>query len=1730
MFVPLAAFVLAFAIDPPAPAELRAALKDESRSVRAKAAVELFRSQGAPVADLLPGLLAGRSDSDPAVRAAADAAWAGIGPGVRASLPFVRRSLAAGADPQGAKKAADGFAKAGLDAVPGLLDALADEKPTQAGAFVSPRLRVTPLARPVSGPSGGASRLTEAVALTFVALGPPAIPTLTEALADDNPVVREVAATVIGRMATPPSPRDARPRELTDALRPTLPALIARFRDPDPGVRQRAAEAVGQIGTATPATVPALAAALAHRDPAVRRAAVTALKGADPTAEPVKPALVAALDDPEPGVRVAAAELLCKLDPPLPAALVTLVAELRTRDNLTRAAAGQVLESVAARAKPAAPALRAMTRDRDPMARVYAGRALARLGGEDAAAGIATLNGLLVDESAGVRVGAAEGLWEAGRVEDAMPSVVAALGSPDGSASGVAAALLQRVPPNGPQTAAVVTALGAALADAPPAARQQLLTVLQRIGTASRPASVSVARLLRAGDDGTRQQAVSTLRMIGVTKEAVPDLVEGMRAANDYSRQQVAELLRGLGPDAREGVPALVALAKDGPPLARVHAIRVLLRVSPDDLGGAGPALAELLKSPDRRAQMQAVQLLYEFGTRPPKTVIPALLEAVRSPDPSLRAMAGSALARAGEAGGPEVRAAFKQMLADKNPDVRLQAATLLDQAGAGEREAITNALIEVLGAKDVAFRLRVADVLRRQGEAGAKSALVALRAVLADGDPGQRLEAARQLLQPAPAPRGEAAVLAPVTAEDKAAAVAVINKVLTDGPTNRRPVALAALLTADPEHVSAARDGLVAAAADPDANIRLSAARVLTRIGPDGREQAVRLYADLAADRNEYIRMQAMTGLRELSPDAALAEVLTAQLLGDPATRLQAIQEVGRLSRVAAGQALPALRELLTDPTPLVRSQVAMALARVGDPADVEAAGKTLMTLAKDGPEGVRTVAVTALRKLGPPWADRAKPVVRTLLTAEQNSTRLAAARELLRDRAEDRRPIVPVVRELTRQGQPHERAQAAELLLQADPATAAEAVGILRQMLADRQARSHAAAALTKLGPEHDAALLPAARDLLRDPDRAARYAGVQLAHRFAPQLADLATNLAELMADFGTGGPAAAALAAMGEPGVKLLVAALDRPGPEGAAAVWGLQAAEAVGPTVVPKLIAMARSDDRTTRQNGESLLKRFKAEAVPALLKMLAGGAADDRRHAARLLGRLSPLDRATLSALEAATGDADAEVRRAAARAAYRGKSRTVAVVREVANAIRTGDETSRQEATSAVLGPGPIPELVAAALRAALADTSGPVRVAAASALQADPVSADAAAGVLIAAVRDPVLRVQALTVVTTPGPKPGRLRELIPDLKAVVANPPPGVYWHLTGQAVATLRAFDCPDLGRFLAGTVKSGRPQDIGSAHLAALRASGAEGMAVVRSLALTPAGAPLRSAALAELGRAAADDPSVVPVLVEQLHTAGDFGRSDELRAVGLAGPAGRAAGPALAALLADPDARRYAAVAIAQVGCPEGREEAYAELRTALRLAAGNRSTPTLAELVDAVGRFGPAAADAVQTLTPLLAGRDSFTRIKAAEALGRIGPPAARSAAALRSALTTDDVWLRSQAAVALWRVSGDGGRVVPVLAELLAEFADPQPDAVKSSRGGWVFVPESLAPAAWNGYDVRTMRRLMIQTLGEIGRPVTHVVPALELATRDWDPVVRAAAADALKRIRSAQPEGRP
>ena len=136
---------------------------------------------------------------------------------------------------------------------------------------------VPPLIEKLKGPNLPQIQRT-VDALTII--GEPAIPELTRALKNPDPLVRTSAAQTLGLIGDPAAP--------------AIPDLIKLLKDSEPAVRGMAATALGYMGPAAKEAVPALRQTRWDTNSDVRRQVVTALeniraKPADIPAQPTEP-------------------------------------------------------------------------------------------------------------------------------------------------------------------------------------------------------------------------------------------------------------------------------------------------------------------------------------------------------------------------------------------------------------------------------------------------------------------------------------------------------------------------------------------------------------------------------------------------------------------------------------------------------------------------------------------------------------------------------------------------------------------------------------------------------------------------------------------------------------------------------------------------------------------------------------------------------------------------------------------------------------------------------------------------------------------------------------------------------------------------------------------------------------------------------------------------------------------------------------------------------------------------------------------------------------------------------------------------------------------------------------------------------------------------------------------------------------------------------------------------
>jgi HEAT repeat protein len=350
-----------------------------------------------------------------------------------------------------------------------------------------------------------------------------------------------------------------------------------------------------------------------------------------------------------------------------------------------------------------------------------------------------------------------------------------------------------------------------------------------------------------------------------------------------------------------------------------------------------------------------------------------------------------------------------------------------------------------------------------------------------------------------------------------------------------------------------------------------------------------------------------------------------------------------------------------------------------------------------------------------------------------------------------------------------------------------------------------------------------------------------------------------------------------------------------------------------------------------------------------------------------------------------------------------------------------------------------------------------------------------------------------------------------------------PQGVY--LSMRAAVALHRAGSPD-GVGLIVDAARRAPGHTATPYVYALLECGPEGVAALRKLTAYE-DPTIRAAAVDAIGSAARKDPGVVADLTGLLKDRDPSIRLRALTALGAAGPNAKSAAPAIAGLLKDPSpqTRLEAAVALAHIGTTDGRVEALALLRSAL---TGRVPGTVQTRTIEAVGRLGADAADAVPDLRRFLTGPDDALKMVAAEALGRIGKPAAAAAPRLTELLRDSQPAVKTHAAVALWRITGEAEPVVPTLTAavnhpgLRRTAVQHRPVYYSSPVGSYWGPPSAQFTPPYAQPEMATPPALLaVRTLGEIGPPARPAADALRQLEKDTDLELREAAAAALKRI---------
>ncbi|MCG8583880.1 MAG: HEAT repeat domain-containing protein [Pirellulales bacterium] len=447
---------------------------------------------------------------------------------------------------------------------------------------------------------------------------------LVKQLSAEEPKQRADAAEKLGDMGA--SAADA------------VPALVKALSDDAPLVRAQAANALGDIGKPSLPAVDDLAKLLKDPDARVRRAVLDAFGKIRPGPDKAVPILSKAFKDADPSVVARALHSISEAGDRVVPAMIELL-----KDDGTRYWALVVLHDLGPEAKDAVPALVEILSDKRPEVRMEALMVLAAIGpdAKDAAAAVVKQ---LDDPEIAVKRAAA---LAAGRIGPACvaatPKLRDAYQKADEFHKNIAIWALAKIRTDNPayrQTAIEKLLIGLRNKDRQIQAACSRGLIDLKLNEAETQRMVGIlAKVLQTGEEPNKHEAAHALSVIG--EPAVKALIHGLK--HPSVQVPVASVLGGMGPKAKEAIPALLWVVDNGRAEARREALLALANIASEDPSAVIPAFTKTLKDPVEELQIMGVFALGKMGPAA-KSSVPDIAKMISPKNPQLSRIAAWAL------------------------------------------------------------------------------------------------------------------------------------------------------------------------------------------------------------------------------------------------------------------------------------------------------------------------------------------------------------------------------------------------------------------------------------------------------------------------------------------------------------------------------------------------------------------------------------------------------------------------------------------------------------------------------------------------------------------------------------------------------------------------------------------------------------------------------------------------------------------------------------------------------------------------------------------------------------------------------------------------------------------------------------------------------------------------------------------------------------------------------
>ena len=660
----------------------------------------------------------------------------------------------------------------------------------------------------------------------------------------------------------------------------------------------------------------------------------------------------------------------------------------------------------------------------------------------------------------------------------------------------------------GPASGEAVQFLTEALKDKDNSVRYYAAEAIGKINVSGLTALVEAL-----GDKNVDVSNAAAHSLIVIGGPAIPELIKTLRRDEPLFKINAAVVLGGIGPSAKEAVPALEEALQAADSEVK-HAVLNALVLIGADLNAHLPELISVLSEKEGDAKMRTFFALTKVNGE----YIPLLVTLLRNENPGIRANTAWALGIIGPS-AVEAAPVLVNALYDADHLVREAAASSLGKIGSRDTGTV-NALIKALKDPDFSVGHNAAAALAKIGDSAVPELL---RQVPDKGLPYYKANQLRETLRGIFRSMGASAVpallegirqkdegirdnaylgLRSIAAEAKDAVPALAGS-LNDENATVRMLAAGTLGTIGSQ-AKEALPGIIVLLKDTDFRVRSSAAQAIVGIGAESK-QAIPGLIGMVGSNDQRDNISASIAIGSIGPEAKSAVPALILMLKNKDINVSehAAEALGKIGPEAKA-AIPGLKELMKD-RPSLRAKAVWSLFKIsGSKEGVKLYESGLKS--KD-PE-IRDRTVKNLAEIDP-TDGKAVPLLREKLKGQDIFGRIEALR-VLNKMGTKAKPALPEIIAVLKDNRDDEAMRLAGEILSKFGSESAVAIPVFIEFMNSkyRNYQDYSANMLSKIGVP----AIPALVDRLKNGETDTKEAAATALGKIGPAAKDAIPALIE------------------------------------------------------------------------------------------------------------------------------------------------------------------------------------------------------------------------------------------------------------------------------------------------------------------------------------------------------------------------------------------------------------------------------------------------------------------------------------------------------------------------------------------------------------------------------------------------------------------------------------------